>query len=245
MMFPHRLILGSPFYTRSIISYGLIVYALDTKSCVIVQRKHSVELLLIIRGFYRLSYLPLLLSNITIEELDILKRGVSGGPAAFTDIYVNELGLDKSGLEYATLRMVASANIIKELVESIDVSDNSLTWNWPKGRLQYDDKVSLKETPFQCAVREFSEEVEVELPTAVYVSDYYISENIKTTTGRHIESRYWLYVVPSEIDIPIAENHPEIADRKWATISECFNYFGDSPIFETIVRTLENIVLDA
>ena len=62
----------------------------------------------------------------------------------------------------------------------------------PKGRLIMSE---IKETPYNCAVREFMEEVEVALPPPIFLSDTYLKEKFQSFNGRVIESRLWLYII--------------------------------------------------
>lgn len=216
--FRRRLILDTPFSTRSTISYGLIVYAKDTKRWAIIQRKHSVEFLLFIRGLYRLTYLPLLLSCITKDEAAIIERCLKGGPKVFEHIYLKELELYSKDLEYALIRMAESRIVVSNILIKLDLSENKLKWTWPKGRLHIS---ADRETPFDCAKREFMEEVEITLPPPLYISDTYVSENVKTITGRNIESRYWIYIIPNEISMNPPNSHPEVANRIWSDTETC------------------------
>ena len=218
-----RLILDTPFSTRSTISYGLIVYARDTKRWAIIQRKHSVEFLLFIRGLYRLTHLPLLLSCITSNEADIIDRCLKGGPTIFSDIFIKELELDAEGLKYALIRMAESRNVVINLLPKLDLVQNQLKWTWPKGRLAYAHISNLanRETPFACARREFIEEVEIQLPVPLFLSDTYVSESIHTITGRNIESRYWIYIISNEVPMTTPQSHPEVSNRIWADTATC------------------------
>lgn len=234
-----RLILDTPFSVRSTVSYGLIVYAQDTKRWVIIQRKHSAEFLLYMRGVYRLTHLPLLLSRITEQEAKIVTRCLKEGPDSFRSIYLDELDLPLSDLEYALIRMAETRNIVLKLLPKLDLSTNSLSWTWPKGRLTYSQVE--KETPFDCAKREFIEEVEIALPVPIFISDTYISENVHTITGRNIESRYWVYIIPKEVTLLDPENHPEVAARKWVTTDQCRILVQQNDIFTRVVDMITNI----
>ena len=239
----YRLILDTPFSTRSTISYGLIVYAKDTSRWAIIQRKHSVEFLLFIRGLYRLTHLPLLLSCITDSEAQIIKTCLKGGPNIFKIVYLKDLELCSDGLEYAMIRMAESRNIVMNLLSKLDLSKNKLSWTWPKGRLHI---ASDKETPFNCAKREFTEEVEIELPPPLFISDTYIGENIRTITGRNIESRYWIYIIPNEISMTLPKSHPEVADRVWVDTETCRTMISNACIhrddlFKQIVDIVSTI----
>ncbi|CAH6420756.1 Hypothetical protein HVR_LOCUS1281 [uncultured virus] len=213
-----RLVLDTPFSTRSTISYGLIVFARDTQRWAIIQRKHSVEFLLFIRGLYRLTHLPLLLSCITSGEADIINRCLKGGPSVFNEIFTKELELDPSGLKYALVRMAECRHVVINLLSKLNLSRNQLKWTWPKGRLHIS---SNRETPFACACREFTEEVEVQLPAPLFISDTYVSESIRTITGRNIESRYWIYIIPNEIPMIPPKSHPEVSNRQWVDTETC------------------------
>lgn len=212
-----RLVVDIPFVNFHVISYGFIVYAKDTGRSVIVQRKHSAEFLLIMRGLYRLGHLTLILPYITSEEATIITKCINFGPMIFKDIYF-ELGLSTEELEYALIRMAEMRNIILELLPKLDLTNNYLSWNWPKGRLNISPN---KEIPFECAKREFLEETELSLPPPVFISDDYIIENVRTITGRNIESRYWIYVIPNEIPLNPPNNHPEVSSRMWTIIDKC------------------------
>jgi ADP-ribose pyrophosphatase YjhB (NUDIX family) len=232
-----RLVLDTPFSTKSTISYGLIVYAKDTQHWAIIQRKHSVEFLLFIRGLYRLTHLPLLLSCITIQEADVIKRCITGGPSIFKQVFLTELDLEESGLKYALIRMAESRNFVSTLLSKLDLSQNQLKWTWPKGRLQVS---SERETPFACAKREFIEEVELSLSSPLFISDSYLSESIRTITGRNIESRYWIYVIPNEISMIPPDSHPEVSNRQWVSTDTCIQLIQHDTLFRHVADMIKS-----
>ena len=234
----HRLILDTPFSTRSTISYGLIVFAKDTRRWAIIQRKHSVEFLLFMRGIYRLTYLPILLSCVTTNEALLIEECLKGGPDIFKDVYLNKLGLSIDGLSYALIRMAESRCIVINMLTKLDLLNNDLSWTWPKGRLHIS---SNRETPFDCAKREFVEEVEINLPPPLFISDTYVSENIRTITGRNIESRYWIYIIPEEIPMTPPESHPEVANRIWVDIETCRSKMGRDSLLNQVVSMVSFI----
>ena len=231
-----RLILDTPFSVKSTVSYGLIVYAQNTKRWVLIQRKHSAEFLLFIRGYYRISYLPLLLCNITQEECHIILQCLQKGPSFFIDLYKDVLGLDADGISYALIRMAESRDIIYDILSKLSFEDNTLSWTWPKGRIQFSDE---KETSFECAKREFYEEVGIQLPPAVYISQEYITHTIKTLSGRIIESRYWIYIIPEEIPLSKPQCNPEVITREWVSISDTYSLSCiDTQLIQNVVDML-------
>lgn len=214
----HRIIVSAPFNIRTIISYGLMVFAKDTKRWVIVRDKHTIEYVLLMKGYYRSTFTKLLLSKITIEESIIIRKCLTNTIDVFVDIYLNNLKLEKNGLLYAIVRMAESRNNILEILDNINISNNTLSWTWPKGRIQ---NYYFKETDFECALREFKEEVEIDLPPSILNSDNYIEEHITTLTGRKLESRFWIYVIPKELELHKPVDHSEVCDRIWVDTETC------------------------
>lgn len=227
-----RLVVSTPFHSKSTISYGLIVFAHDTRRWAVIQRKHSAEFLVFMRGLYRLTHLPLLLACITSTEAHLIRECLRIGPERYRALFLNELGLDRDELQYALIRFAESRSIINSLVATLDFSKNTLKWSWPKGRLHVG---SHRESPLECAQREFTEEVEITLPHPISISDTYIGENVNTTTGRNIESRYWIYVIEHEIPIQPNPSHPEVSNRMWVDSATCATLIGHDQLFRRVL----------
>ncbi len=236
-----RLVLETPFSSRSIVSYGLIVYAKDTNRWAVIQRKHSVEFLLFIRGLYRLTHLPLILSCITEQESLIIIKCLKEGPEIFKSIYLNDLGLCQDSLNYALIRMAESRNIVLNLLPKLNLTNNTLSWSWPKGRLLISSDSFNKETPFDCAKREFMEEVEIDLPPPIFISDSYINEITKTMMGRNIESRYWIYIISNEISMTPPNCHLEVANRFWVDTTTCQTLINHDTLFSQVIDIVSSI----
>jgi len=208
-----RLITQTNFEYTKVISYGLIVYSIADDECIIVQRLHSVEFLLILTGQYRPSILSLLIPNITREEIVILENLIDNYDL-YKNIFIYQMGYDEKDLEYAYTRFNESKFIILKLINQI-VHFNELKWTFPKGRLNSD----YYENTFECAKREFIEEVESELPEAKYISsEYIIVESLKTLECKYIETRCWLYIIDKKFELLPTINHSEVNDRKWVSL---------------------------
>jgi hypothetical protein len=236
-----RLVLETPFVNRSIISYGLVVYAKNTKRFLLIQRKHSVEFLLFIRGSYRVTHLPLLLSCITMEEATIIKNTYID-KTLFLHLFLYELCFDKEHIDYAFVRFHESKDIVLTILNKVNVVTNTLSWSWPKGRLH-----TSREAPFECAKREFVEEVEHFLPDYIYISDNYIGEIMNTIIGRNIESRYWIYIIEDEFTLYKPTNNAEVSNRIWATNAECKKLLHYTTLLDRITdmidKTIENKII--
>jgi len=228
-LFPLRLPINTPFTSKMSTSYGIIVYSLKTDRCLLVQRKHSAEFLLILRGIYRLSHLPFLVPNITEEERRLLNRAVKD-QTDYVEICL-DVGISETDMTYGYLRLQESRQILICLVDTDKPMVNlDLQWTVPKGRLEF----SRAESPYDCALREFKEEVELDLPDPIYVSPRSYSHVIETLAGRLLENRYWLYVIPDEFPVSRPENHPEVNDRMWVLIEETFRYLFTRIVIDAV-----------
>lgn len=234
-----RLILDTPFTMKSIISYGLIVYANDTKKWIVIQRKHTVEFLLYVLGLYRNSYLHILLSCITKEEKKIIYKCIRKGEEYFKYVYNNVLKYSLNNYENSLKHFISTREYVSTIISKINIS-GKLSWNWPKGRINHSNERE-KETPIECAKREFFEEVEVKLPDPIYISNTYIIENTKTITGKNIESRYWVYIIPFEFPISKPDHNLEVSDRSWFDTPTCNNIINNNKLFEYAVKLITTI----
>lgn len=231
----YRVILKSPFPRKKITSYGLIVIAQDTERMIVVQRRHSVEFLLIVGGNYKSGLLPFLLSEITTAEMKMIQLLLDNRETYFKRVY-KDLGLFSDNYTQAQTMWKINKDRIRALSSSINTSSNILSWSWPKGRNV------PKESLYECAHREFYEEVDLVLPEAIHCSSGTLTTNYNTITGKIIESRYWIYVIDKEIPIKTPCNHPEVESRKWATLSECLELMGHSAIPRELVDYIKKIV---
>lgn len=226
MMNKYRLIIDTSFPSKTIISYGLVIYSKNTKKIAIIQRQHTIEFLLIIKGTYRLAYLPLFVSKIVPEEAKVL-RSIITDLSLLQDLFLNKLHLQPNDLNYSLLRLKQNKIFILKLLDKLDITKNKLPWTFPKGRLQI-TSTNTKELPLDCAKRESSEELEIILPEPLFVSNNYFTDVFKTTTGLIIESRYWLYIIPNEITLSQPLSHIEVSNRMWTDVETCQSLIGNN-----------------
>lgn len=231
----NRIILQYPEkITNPTVSYGLIVYAMNTRRWVLVQRKHTAEFLIFIKGHYRLVHLPLLICKFMPSEVEHIRAALDNLDY-FSDLYQKILCQPADGLKEAQLRFSEVLEVLPKLLHAIDCTHNSLAWSWPKGRALIGVH---KEDCITAAKREFKEEVEVELPQNIVLSDQFIKEEYTTIGGKVINAYYWLYIVSEEFAIPPLDKHPEVRDRGWYSLSESKkmlpnNLYRNSIIFIT------------
>jgi predicted NUDIX family NTP pyrophosphohydrolase len=227
-------------YTKKIItSHGLIVYSMNTKKWLLVCRKHTSEFINLMRGCYRNSYIYLLLQKITEKEKKWLIKCCKNNIFYFSKIYIREVISNEKNIKSSYKRLQNNKDLILDFFENfVYQKQNFLLWYWPKG------KIEKNENPFQCAVREFQEEVGVELPEPVYVYKEIIKENFYTIDGITIESRLWICFIEKEFEIPKFDFHIEISDRKWFSEEECFNILQGKIKFNKICELKNQILLN-
>jgi hypothetical protein len=228
----NRVIVDTPFYQKRIVSYGLIVYSKKTHKCIIVQRKHSVEFLMMMSGYYRPSYLIFLLKWMIQDELMILKSLINTSYNVYKQQLL-KIGLNDIDMNYSYQRFIDITPMLQNYFNNYNIfNNNTLSWTWPKGRLNLDN-----ETIYMCALREFEEEVEIKLPPSVFTSPTYLSlDMIKTINNKMIETRCWLYVIEDEVNLPPIQNHKEVNQRCWVDFDEALQL--------TNTTSIKNVLLD-
>lgn len=231
-IFYPRLITETPFENNKIISYGLIVIAISTNRCIIVQRKHSVEFLIILLGHYRPSILPLLLPNITYDEQIVFDLLLKSNEETFLNVF-NTIGLEQDVM-YAHQRFQDAKETIAKFCQTPRVAPQ-LKWTWPKGRL------NDQEDGFACAMREFKEEVEIDLPPPIFLSTEPIMvEQLKTLSCKTIETECWIYLIQDEIELSPVVDDPEVNDRQWETLKIALQKVQQEGLFEEIDNLMTN-----
>lgn len=227
-----RIVTDSVFSSKTATSYALVVYCKNTGRWVIVQRKHSNSFILFLTGHFRKSYIRIMLSEMTATEKEIVKsccEDLSSIPLLCRNNYIP---------------FVSEADqIIQEnreyILEEIEKSKEAiaLKWTWPKGRFDYSLDVSYRDT----AIREFMEEVEIELPVPLYISDNFITEEKMNFDRKKSITHCWIYIIENEIDLPEVKNNPEVADRLWVSTKELRELI-DCTITEEIISEVNRIL---
>jgi hypothetical protein len=230
-----RIILSAPFTqtnNKTSVSHGLVVFSKKTRRWIVVRKKYTNEFILIIRGQYRLSHLPFLLTSITSSEVALLHRccAQSEGSTFFRNLYLVDTGSPPDYLSYALIRFSETRLFIQRLIVDYDFSDNTLEWGWPHGphgRFNY----HMHESPFDRAIRDTQDEIGITLPSPIYITDTYVSEQTSTVACSTLETRYYLYIIEDEPTIDPHVNNTEICERKWANTEECQGLVADPTLF--------------
>lgn len=230
----HRLIINSPYKSKTVTSYGIIVYSSSTKRSLLVKRKHTVQFLILINGCYRESYLYDYIPKITNNEAKKLRKCFLS--KRYFKYLFKYTGNNVFFFEYSFKKFYLNLNLIKTIYNNTSFTNVKLEWNWPKGKPN-----SNRENFFECAKREFSEELECELPEALAISNEWVRDSFIAIGGRVIESKYIIYIVEDEFAVKKPDKHSEVSDRKWFTFEELKNKGQiNSFLLDRIVSMISN-----
>lgn len=213
-----RLLLSTNFTQRSIVSYGFMLYARDTGRWLLVQRRHSVEFILVLRGNYCYSHLPIIARYLTREEIADLLSLLSAGATEYAR-FIAHMGIEPEAAKHGYSQLQNYSDALATLLRNVKPRDSPL-WTWPKGRCDWN------ETPFEGAMREFEEEVGVSFPFCSYISTSCYSHSFRSLQGTEIVTRCWVCAVSAEFPLPLPKNHPEVNASRWVATADLPRFLG-------------------
>lgn len=232
-MIRYRRVVKSDLTPKQITSHGIILYSIRSDSYLLTRRRHSAEFVLICKCSYRLSYLNQIVKKITEEErLNLIS---CKDRKFYKELYVN-LGFDPNIFNEVSEIFYMNYPILLLLLPN--KSTKELEWTWPKGR-----PISYKEDSFDCAVREFNEEVNIQLPDLVYLSNLPLTEPYETYSHAYVlENRYWLCITNDQIDLPEPKNSDiEVSKRAWIKSNKVLQYLPHYSIFKDVQEHVNKI----
>lgn len=130
---PLRVIVDSPFYEQISQTYGMLVYAVSTGRWLMIQRRHSMEILLLLKGNYARELVPSLVARLTSEEQEILRSALTSRESYIAAIHSIYQTSGRRINEGAWLRMQEATPIILRSLERYAGQGQQLAWLWPKG----------------------------------------------------------------------------------------------------------------
>lgn len=248
---PDRIILDSPFMSKPFTSFGIIAYCLETKKWLLVRRRHSPNLIILIRGSYRKADLFRITKGLSRDEVLLIQR-IINRDIPFSTVFHSTIGPSIRDAEYGEMRFMENKIRIEKL---LGIGELNTEWLWPKGRLH-----NLSEAPFKCAIREFSEEtgIHLQIPHRVFspqswnnsdlaylVSNNPLVESKRGETGKTYETKCWVVVFPYHVEPPPIldiECPGEIGEVKWMSQDEAKNALLDHKykLLEEAVNLINN-----
>lgn len=194
----------------------------------LIQRKHSIDYEVIIRGKYKKYKLPLHIDRITDHEKEAILRNLDN----FEDLW-NELWHNKSSKNYEfeknkAQKLFKNQNFVRMLLDKKSGQWLSPSWGFPKGR-RYNN-----ETDRQCAIREFMEETNLGRDDFKMVALSQFFEKYTGSNDTRYSHKYYLAIVRPGNDLERLGVDPtntqqvgEIGDIGWFTFEEAFNMIRD------------------
>lgn len=206
------------------ISYGAIVYALDTKKWCLVQRRHSPEFIELIRGHYNHADISVLKYGLSRDEHVILLELLGDtSPDKYEVIY--QRTVPGEDWEFGYTKFIDCYNRLNNSLRDFDGVYEDTEWLWPKGR-------PLKnEQQRTTAVREFFEETGIEDMELQLVSQIPLIESYRGANGLTYQTKCWVYTTKHEIKIKpyLLPNMPtEIKNGGWFEYETAYRLLRDT-----------------
>lgn len=185
-------------------SFGLIIFCSKTERYFILQRKHSPDIILLIRGLVEPGKFQNSVSKLTNDE-KILLLSIKNGTLTFNEIF-RTLMINEAFIGTARFAFFQNADYLFQVIEETEESQE-LEWNFPKGRLK------KLESKLDAARREFQEEVGFPVPKFLKMSSHWfeIEDHQETVT---LINQFRLCIVEEEFSA-IPGHSYEVKDFKW------------------------------
>uniref|UniRef100_A0A6C0J183 Nudix hydrolase domain-containing protein n=1 Tax=viral metagenome TaxID=1070528 RepID=A0A6C0J183_9ZZZZ len=240
------------------VSYGILLYYFDDNlkqnKFLLVRRKDSIEYVQIIRGNYNLTCekdIKNMFSRITKTEFNNLKTLTF--KQLWEKLWMKSLEDDTFRIEFKKnyekslnkFQQLKNTTIYKTICKNFKFKYDESEWGIPKGRKNSD------ETDIDCAIREFSEETNINdnyyiiLNSNQFIEEYIGSDN---KTYKHI---YYLAKSKTKnIDLKLDLNNrsqvTEISSIDFFTYSECLKKIRDySKEKLKIIEDANNYILNS
>lgn len=246
--FPQRISLSNFRIGSPICSFGCIVRSADNHY-LLIKRNESVSYVDFIRGNYRESSLFFILSSLPQNERSRILS------SSFDDLWVSLHRKPATGeaydLGYSIFKKIQPhLPELFQLVPSHDPLGKDL-WLFPKGRPEYslvDHSLVILESPFQCALREFTEETNgLTLTEEHLIFSDPIVEKYLGSNSKNYQTSYFVFQIPSRLPItPFPRVPTVLGDTSlgecdqilWVPLSELSNYL--TPPRQTLIDLIES-----
>lgn len=213
-------IVASPLLNYPRTSYGILMRAADTGRWLLVKRRFSSDFCDLMRGIYRPSALPDMISHMSWEERKKLNLIINDRTT------YNSQCLTQAD-DYIWYRLQRDKQRITAYLAACYRWWSDTEWLWPKGRLKYSNEGHI-----ECAQREFEEESGTSLSEALRLSNTPITDEYRGSDGYIYKTVTYLYQVPREMPLKtISEKDNisyELCCRRWVSTEEALRLLPPS-----------------
>jgi ADP-ribose pyrophosphatase YjhB (NUDIX family) len=234
-----RIVLETPFEAKALVACGLAVFAVSSKRCLLVQRKHSVEYILLLKGNYRPSYIYRLLEGCRSSERDKIKLMLIEGESEYIREYDNTFQKHN----YSGWSMLSTySQLILRLINYLGnlELESELQWTFPKGGIKYKEVNNdlIRESPLICAKREFKEETGIALPANILFLPHATTVKQYSYAGKVVETLYWKCMIADEFAVNPDPNSKEVSNCAWLSWEEIINKISEDniPCYQEIIN---------
>ena len=221
------------YTNHTINSYGIILFAKKEKSWLIVQRKHSYQFILILKGVYRPTYIHIYCPKLHHREIKciykILQLGIPYLKKLYTKLQIPNIYLQSAMLFFADYSDI----FLQVLPRCVGVE---LSWTFPKGRGEY------YESNENTARREFSEETNLAIPDDMqYLTRNYLQDQNDSLFNCSFVNNYKIACIPQETTLHLDANNLEVANCIWIKDKELdkYNVFNNKKLLTTIRKYIQ------
>ena len=220
-----------PYSPKTIASFGLILFHRTSggkTKFLIYQRRDTYDFIDLMRGLWSNEYrLREMCCSLTPDEKQRIRD------YSFRELWddlwiVHGSHIHLEGYERAFRKFeMAKTTIMASINLEVSVSPPSPPWGFPKG------KKNPHEKEFDCALREFVEETNLDISGIEIVEGKSYLESYKGSNGKFYSSHYFLAESPVELEINRVRTpsgcirqwtiSPESADLRWVTTEEAFD----------------------
>lgn len=222
--------------TYPIVSYGIILFKLIKNTNIetlLIQRKDSLSYVEFLRGKYELdkpySKLIILIQNMTQQELNIINK------ESFDILWVNLWGTESQDKQYfkkfqkeyhiskKKFDIIKENNLLINLSKKYKSKYKETEFGIPKGRR------NNNESDLQCAMREFSEETDIDCSEINILDCNPLKERFIGTNSIRYEHVYYLAYTNKDIKLKINKNNleqiTEIKNIGWYNLNNSLKKF--------------------
>lgn len=203
---------------RPIISYGAIVYAKNTQCWCLVQRAHSPEFIVLIKGYYTHGQISVLKSGLSTHEVSIFNDLIHDPtPQKFKKIYI--VTVPGNEWKFGYIKFFDCLNHLKRALLKYEACYQETEWLWPKG------KPNRNELQKTAAIREFFEETKIQSANLKSVSPQPIIESYQALNGIIYQTKCWVFIIDKQIPTgpyPYVNEPTEIKKGDWFEYNEAY-----------------------